>query len=70
MSFKIWNWIFLIPNFDYFDWGKNTITFGVDMNSSVHSDDKNKDILILGKGAIQGLDNTILTAEAGYYINF
>ena len=40
------------------------------MNSSVHSDDKNKDMLILGKGAIQGLDNTILTAEAGYYINF
>ena len=61
---------FFNSKFWFFDWGKNTITFGVDMNSSVHSDDKNKDMLILGKGAIQGLDNTILTAEAGYYINF
>ena len=61
---------FFNSKFWFLDWGKNTITFGVDMNSSVHSDDKNKDILILGKGAIQGLDNTILTAEAGYYINF
>ena len=61
---------FFNSKFWFLDWGKNTITFGVDMNSSVHSDDKNKDKLILGKGAIQGLDNTILTAEAGYYINF
>ena len=61
---------FFNSKFWFFDWGKNIITFGVDMNSSVHSDDKNKDMLILGKGAIQGLDNTILTAEAGYYINF
>ena len=31
---------------------------------------KNKDILILGQGLIQGLDNTTLTAEAKYPINF
>ena len=37
---------FLIPNFD---WGKNVIIFGVDMSSSVHIDNKKKDILILGK---------------------
>ena len=40
------------------------------MSSSVHIDNKNKDILILGEGPIQGLDDTTLTAEAKYPINF
>ena len=40
------------------------------MSWSVHIDDKNEDILILGKGTTQGLDNTALTAEAKYPINF
>ena len=39
------------------------------MSSSVHANNKNKDILILGKGERKGLDNTILTAEAEYSIN-
>ena len=34
------------------------------MGSSVHIDNKNKDILILGKGPKQGLDNNALTTEA------
>ena len=38
--------------------GKNVIIFGADMNSSVHIDNKNKDILILGEGPTLGLDNT------------
>ena len=50
--------------------GKNAIIFGVDMSSYVHIDNKNKDILIIGKGATQGLDNTTLTGEEGYSINF
>ena len=33
-----------------FDWGKNSIIFGVDMSSSMHPNNKNKNILILGKG--------------------
>ena len=33
------------------------------MSSSVHIDKKRKDILIFGKGPIQGLDDTKLTAE-------
>ena len=49
---------------------KNVITFGVDMSSSVHVDNKKKDILILGIGPIDGLDNTTLTAEAKYSFNF
>ena len=50
--------------------GKNVIIFGADMSSSMHTDNKNKDILILGEGPTQGLDDTTLTAEAIYPINF
>ena len=50
--------------------GKNAIIFGVDMSSSVHIDNNKKDILILGLGPTQGLDDTKLTAEAQYSINF
>ena len=39
------------------------------MSSSQHIDNKNKYILILGKGPIQGLEH-ILTAEKLYSINF
>ena len=40
------------------------------MSSSVHIDNKKKDILILGIGPTQKLDDTTLTAEAQYSINF
>ena len=33
------------------------------MSSSVHVDNKKKDILILGEGPTQGLDGTTITAE-------
>ena len=50
--------------------GKNVIMFGVDISSSAHIDNKKKDILILGSGPIQGLDDTTLTTEAPYSIIF
>ena len=40
------------------------------MNSSIHIDNKGKDILILGKGPTQGLGEHSLTAEKMYSINF
>ena len=43
--------------------GKNVIIFGVDMDSPAHVDNNKKDILILGEGSTQALDDTILTAE-------
>ena len=49
---------------------KNFIIFGVDMSSSVHINNKNKDILILGEGPKQALDDTALTAEAKHPIHF
>ena len=39
------------------------------MSSTVHIDNKEKDILVLGKGPTQGLEST-LTAEKMYSINF
>ena len=50
--------------------GKNVIISGVDTSSSVHIDNKKKDILTPGKGPTQGLDNTPLTAEKEYFTNF
>ena len=49
--------------------GKNVIIFRADMSSSVHIDNKGKDILILGKGITQGLNHK-WAAEALYSINF
>ena len=50
--------------------GRHCIIFGVDMSSSVHVDNKKKDVLILGKGPTQRLDGTTLSAEKKYSINF
>ena len=57
---------FSLPDGTY---GKKAIIFGADMTSSVHVDNNGKDILILGEGSTQGLDDTVLTAEATYPIN-
>ena len=45
------------------------LIFGADMSTSIHIDNKGKDILILGRGPTQGLEST-LTAEKMYSINF
>ena len=39
------------------------------MSTSIHIDNKKKDILVLGRGPTQGLEST-LTAEKTYSINF
>ena len=49
--------------------GRNFLIFGVDMSSSAQIDNKEKDILVLGKGPSRGLEHT-LTAEKMYPINF
>ena len=58
---------FLLP---YGSKGKNVIIFGVVMSSYVRVDNKKKDVLVLGFSPTQGLDDTTLTAEAQYLINF
>ena len=48
--------------------GRNCITFGA--NSSVHANNKTKNILVLGKDFVQGLENTTIYAQKLYSINF
>ena len=48
--------------------GQNVLIFGADMSTSIHIDNKGKDILVLGRGPTQGLEST-LTAEKMYSIN-
>ena len=50
--------------------GRTVIIFGTDMSSSVHVDDKGKDILILGRGPTQGLGKHSFTAEKMCSVNF
>ena len=45
--------------------GQNVLLFGIDMSSSIHIDNKKKDILVLGREPTQGLEST-LTAEKFY----
>ena len=49
--------------------GQNVLIFGADLSTSIHIDNKKKDILVLGRGPTQGLEST-LTAEKIYSINF
>ena len=39
-------------------------------SSPVHTDNKKKDILVLGERPTQGLDDTMITTETKYSINF
>ena len=49
---------------------KNVIILRADLSSSVHIDNKIKDILIFHEGSTQRSDDTTLTPEAQYSINF
>ena len=43
--------------------GQNVIILGADMSSSIHANNKTKNILVLGRGFTQGLDNTTIYVE-------
>ena len=49
--------------------GQNVLIFGADMSFSAHIHNRKKDILVLGKGPRQGLENT-LNAEKMYVSQF
>ena len=51
-------------------WEKMSLFFETDMSSSVHIDNKSKNILIFGERPTYRLDDTTLTAEAIYPIDF
>ena len=50
--------------------GRNCIIFGINITSSVHVDNKKKDIVIVVEEPTKGLDGTTLTFERIYSINF
>ena len=50
--------------------GQNGIIFGADMSSSTHANNKTRNILVLGKDFIYGIDGTTICAEKMYSINF
>ena len=52
------------------DWGKNVVIFELGNSSSMHIYKKKKHILILGVSPTQRLDDTTVTTEAKYFINF
>ena len=58
-------------SFSFLDggFGQNVLIFREGMSSSVHIDNKKKEILVLGKGLTQGLKHT-LTAEKKNSVNF
>ena len=43
-------------------YGVNVINFGADLSSSVHANNKNNNILVLGKDFIQGINGTTIYA--------
>ena len=47
--------------------GKTVIIFGVDMTNSKHANNKTKDILVLGKGLTQKMDDTTIYAEKNVF---
>ena len=52
------------------EFGNNVMIFGANMSSSVHFDNKKNNILIIGEGPTQGLDDTTLTAEKKKFNQF
>ena len=47
--------------------GQNVLIFGADISSSIHIDNKKKDILVLGRGPTQGLERTLTTEKNVFY---
>lgn len=57
---------FLLPRGDL---AKLVLVFGVDNSLPLHADNMKKDIVILGEGPIDRLDDTSITTEAKYSID-
>ena len=50
--------------------GKNVLIFGVHESSLTHADNKGNNILVMGDGSVQGINDTTLYAEKIYSQNF
>ena len=52
------------------EFGRNVIILGADTSSFIYANNRTKNILVLGKDFMQGLNNTTIYAEKLYSINF
>ena len=50
--------------------GRNVIILGANMSSYAHANNRTKNISVLGKDVMQGLENRTVYAEKLYSINF
>ena len=57
-------------NFDHTTNARNVLIFGVDMSSSVHATNRANHIYVMGKGFVQGINDTTIYAENNFYRNF
>ena len=48
--------------------GQNMVIFGIDMSSSVHANNRTKNVLIVGEGFTQGLEDTTLYVDMAYTV--
>ena len=56
-------------NFDHTTSARNVLIFGADMSSSVHATNRANHIYVMGKGFVQGINDTTIYAEKIFYIN-
>ena len=49
---------------------RNVVIFGADLSKSTHATNKTQNILVLGHGFIQKINNTTIYAEETYSPNF
>ena len=59
--------LFSPPNLD---WSENVIIFGVENSSSVHIANKKKNIIVIGGGPTQGLDDTKINQKLNISLLF
>ena len=57
-------------NFDRTADARNVIIFGVNMSSSIHTTNRANDIYVMGRGFVQGINDTTIYAERIFYNNF
>ena len=57
-------------HFDHTTNSKNVIIFGVDMSSSIHATNRANNIYVMGKGFVQGINDTTIYAEKLFHNKF
>ena len=48
---------------------RNVLIFGADMSSSIHATNRANHIYVMGRGFVQGVNDTTIYAEKNFYIN-